>query len=114
MGRIRCRIIVDFRKQCEDFLRNSVGDIHEKYLLEEQLEEEDDFDILSEEDLSDEERQFFEELEMMEEDVENDFDEEDIDFEPFTTFTFIRYHKGIRIEELFDPCKRRYIYRAYP
>ncbi|MGX9136517.1 hypothetical protein ACWV26_19630 [Rummeliibacillus sp. JY-2-4R] len=81
------------------FLETVIGDIHEKYLLEEQLEEEDDFDILSEEDLSEEERQFFEELEMMEEDVEDDFDEEDIDFEPFTTFTFIRYHKGIRIED---------------
>ncbi len=81
------------------FLETAIGNIHEKYILEEQLEEEDDFDILSEEDLSDEERQFFEELEMMEAEAEDDFDEEDIDFEPFTTFTFIRYHKGVRIED---------------
>ncbi|HWI49958.1 MAG TPA: hypothetical protein VNU45_17225 [Rummeliibacillus sp.] len=80
------------------FLEAAVGNIHEKYLLEDQLEDDDDFDIISEEDLSEEERQFFEELEMME-DEEEDFDEEDIDFEPFTTFTFIRHHKGIRIEE---------------
>ncbi|MGG0657201.1 PepSY domain-containing protein [Rummeliibacillus pycnus] len=80
------------------FLETVVGNIHEKYLLEDQLEYDDDFDILSEEELSEEERQFFEELEMMEDD-EEDFEEEEMDFEPFTTFTFIRNHKGIRIEE---------------
>lgn len=85
------------------FLEAIVGDIHEKYLLEDQYVEDDDFEILTEEDLTEEERQFFEELEMMEaeeeEEFEEDFDEEDNNFEPFTTFTFIRHYKGIRIEE---------------
>jgi len=81
------------------FLEATIGNIHLKYLLEDQLEEDDDFDILREEDLSEEERQFFEQLEMMEEDEEDFVEEDEIDFEPFTTFTFIRHHKGIRIEE---------------
>ncbi|WP_102693478.1 hypothetical protein [Rummeliibacillus pycnus] len=80
------------------FLEATIGNIHQKYLLEDQLED-DDFDILREEDLSEEERQYFEQLEMMEEDEEDFVEDDDLDFEPFTTFTFIRHHKGIRIEE---------------
>ena len=83
------------------FLEAAIGNIHEKYLLEEQLQDGDDFEFLTEEDLTEEERRFFEELEMMEEENEEDLDEDDEDnnFEPFTTFTFVRHYKGIRIEE---------------
>lgn len=80
------------------FLESVIGNIHEKYVLENQLEDENDLDILNEEDLSEEERQFFEELEMMEVDDEEGMDVEP-DFEPFATVTFIRVHEGIRIED---------------
>lgn len=82
------------------FLEAIVGNIHEKYILEDQLQEDDDIEFLHEEDLTEEERQFFEELEKMEDEEENGFEEDDdFSFEPFTTFTFIRQYKGIRMEE---------------
>lgn len=82
------------------FLELIVGNIHEKYILEDQLQEDDDIEFLNEENLTEEERQFFEELEKMEEDEEDGFEEDDdFNFEPFMTFTFIRQYKGLRMEE---------------
>mgnify|MGYP001045689488 CR=1 FL=1 len=79
------------------FLEAIVGDVHEKYLLEVQQGEMEysSYGIITEEDLSEEERQFFEELELEEDD---EFDE-NFDFEPYTTFSFIRQHKGVLLSD---------------
>lgn len=82
------------------FLEAIIGNIHDKYILEDQLQEDEDIEFLNEEDLTEEERQFFEELEKMEADEDKGLDEDDeFNFEPFTTFTFIRHYEGIRMDE---------------
>lgn len=86
------RSISELEDNAKQFLELVIGDIHEKFELEEQLDDEDE--ALTEEELA-----FFQALE--ETDTDEDDDDIDIenDFEPFRTFSFLRHVKGIPVEE---------------
>ncbi len=76
--------------RAKQFLELTVGDIHEKFELEEQMPEEE---------LTEEELAFFKELEANGELDDEDDDDEENDFEPFRTFSFIRKVGGIVLDE---------------
>lgn len=85
--------VSELENNAKQFLELVIGDIHEKFELEEQLDDADG-------ELTEEELAFFQALEEAEEDDDDDdeFDMEN-DFEPFRTFSFLRHVKGIPVEE---------------
>lgn len=87
------RSIAELEDNAKQFLELVVGNIHEKFELEEQFDDAD-------EQLTEEELAFFQALEEAEMD-EDDDDEVDIenDFEPFRTFSFLRHVQGIPVDE---------------
>lgn len=83
--------VAELTDRAKQFLELTVGNIHEKFELEEQMPEEE---------LTEEELAFFKELEANGEldDDEDDEDDEN-DFEPFRTFSFIRKVSDITLDE---------------
>lgn len=87
--------IAELEDNAKQFLELVVGEIHTKFELEEQLEED-------EPELTEEELAYFREMEeaMAEDDeFDDDFENEDNDFEPFRTFSFLRTVQGIQVDE---------------
>lgn len=92
------RPITELEDNAKQFLELVVGEVHTKFELEEQLEED-------EPELTEEELAYFRAMEeAAEEEGDDEFDdefddEEDNDFEPFRTFSFLRTVQGIPVDE---------------